>query len=267
MLTMRVNWLKVHRVSSWVIVLLAFTSILLGYISSNRLLNPYVFWLTIHVVIVWILVVTSIFHVILTLKYLKLKVRKMITRIQNEKATNIHLLRLIQRITSWGIVILSFLTLISGLKYYEWFAVIFGDFFLFSWHLNYDLLLAIFVIIHVMVGSKFFLTRKKIRHWSADLFVILLGISLVITTLIINTPSRLPPYQVRIGNETYNFNPDEINTSRPDLFQNGNFSPFDVLLHLDLTGKLNITYHFNATMDTYVIDSLNGKTNYWYYIL
>ncbi|MHA2397396.1 MAG: hypothetical protein ACXADU_00725 [Promethearchaeota archaeon] len=262
---MRIKWLKIHRVSSWVIVALALLTIILGYISSNRLLSPYIFWLTIHVVIVWMLVITSIFHVILSLKYLKLKVKRMIERIKSEKAVDIHLLRLIQRITSWGILIFSTLVIISGLKYYQWFAVIFGDFFLFSWHLNYDLLLAIFVILHVVVGSKFYLTRKKIRHWGADLLIILLGISSVITVLIINAPPRLPPFQVRIDGVNYSFNPDEIDTVRPDLFQNGSYSPFDVLLHLNSTGKLNMTYHFNSTLDTYVIDSLNGKPNYWYH--
>jgi hypothetical protein len=211
------------------------------------------------------LVITSIFHVILSLKYLKLKVKRMVERIKSEKAVDIHLLRLIQRITSWGIVIFSILVILSGLKYYQWFAVIFGDFFLFSWHLDYDLLLAIFVILHVVVGSKFYLTRKKIRHWGADLLIILLGISSVITVFIVNAPPRLPPFQVRIGSETYAFDPDGVDTIRPDLFQNGTYSPFDVLLHLNSTGNLNITYHFNATMDTYVIDSLNGKNNYWYY--
>ncbi|MHA2120917.1 MAG: hypothetical protein ACW990_06900, partial [Promethearchaeota archaeon] len=217
---MHIKWLKIHRVSSWVIVALALLTIILGYISSNRLLSPYVFWLTIHVVIVWMLVITSIFHVILSLKYLKLKVKRMVERIKSEKAVDIHLLRLIQRITSWGIVIFSILVILSGLKYYQWFAVIFGDFFLFSWHLDYDLLLAIFVILHVVVGSKFYLTRKKIRHWGADLLIILLGISSVITVFIVNAPPRLPPFQVRIGSETYAFDPDEVDTIRPDLFQN-----------------------------------------------
>ena len=261
---MRIKWLKIHRVSSWVIVLLALLTIILGHISSNRLLTPYEFFLTVHVVIVWMLVITSIFHVILSLKYFKLKVRRMIARIKSEKAVNINALRLLQRITSWLIVIFSILVILSGLIYYQWFAMIFGDLFFFTWHLDYNLLLAISVIIHVVVGSKFFFTRKKITHWGVDMAAILIGSSLVITVLIISMPPVLPPFQVKIGNEIFEFDPDEVETVRLDLFQNGTYSVFDVLLHLNSTDKLNMVYHFNATMDTYVIDSLNGKTNYWY---
>jgi hypothetical protein len=189
----------------------------------------------------------------------------LIARLQSKKALNINILRLIQRITSWGIVIFAILVILSGLIYYQWFAEIFGDFFLFSWHLDYDLILSIFVIIHVVIGTKFFFTRKKIKHWSAGVLTVMLGSALVISVITINIPPGLAPFQVRVGNDKYNFDPDEVSSVRPDLFQNGSFSLFDVLVHLNSTGKLNITYHFNATMDTYVIDSLNGVTNYWYY--
>lgn len=104
-------------------------------------------------------------------------------------------LRLMQLLTKWGIVILAILLGLSGLTYYMWFAEIFGDFFLFSWHIDYDILLLIFIVIHVGVGFKFFLTRKRIKHWGYDISIGLLILSLTITVISINYPQSLAQMQ------------------------------------------------------------------------
>ncbi len=150
--------------------------------------------------------------------------------------------------------------------YYTWYAVIFDEVFPFSWHLDYDVALLIFVIIHVAIGSKFFLTRKKIKHWKSDTLIVLLSSTLIIIVISFNIPPAPLPYNVKIGGFRYNFNSEIYNTTRPDLFKNGSFSVFDVLLHLESIDKINLTYHFNASMDTYMIDSLNGQQDWWYYV-
>jgi hypothetical protein len=190
----------------------------------------------------------------------------MLRGIMSYRAGPTNLLRLIQRITKWGIIILTILVSLSGLMYYEWFAVIFDDFLFFSWHLQYDLALVIFVIIHIGVSTKFYFTRNRINHWSSNLFIVSLVLSLTITVIYINIPPELVPNKIQIGSEIYSFDPDEVNTARPDLFQNESFSVFDVLVHLNITGKINLKYHFDANMDTYVIESLNGQNNWWYIV-
>jgi len=65
-----------------------------------------------------------------------------------------------------------------------------------------------------------------------------------------------------IGN--FQFNPTEVETVRSDLFNPGYFSLFDVLVHLADKGKMDLKYHFDAEMDTNVIDDLNGSSNWWY---
>lgn len=70
--------------------------------------------------------------------------------------------------------------------------------------------------------------------------------------------------QVRVGNEDYFFNYTSVNTTRPDLFQQGRFSMFDVLVHLDEQDEIELDYHFDETMNTHIIDAINGKTGYWY---
>lgn len=261
---MPIRGLKVHRITSWLLVFFALITIFLGYISSRRWFSPNELYIFIHLIFVWILIGLSIFHIFLSRKYLKLKWHRIINGLKSEKAYTTSLLRLVQRITKWGIIILTIITGLSALIYYQWFALIFGDFFLFTWHLDYDLILLIFVIIHVGIGLKFFLTRKKIKHWGADILIGGLILSTLSTVFYINIAPALAPLQVKIGGDTYKFNPDKVETVRPDLFQNGSFSIFDVLVHLNSTGKVDLMYHFNATMNTFVIDLLNGEINWWY---
>lgn len=61
------------------------------------------------------------------------------------------------------------------------------------------------------------------------------------------------------------FNPEDIETVRPDIFKNDHFSIFDVLVHLDKVGEIQMLYHFSADHNTYVIDSINGMQDWWYY--
>jgi hypothetical protein len=89
---------------------------------------------------------------------------------------------------------------------------------------------------------------------------------LIITVISLNIPPAPLPYNVKIGRYTYNFDTHIYNTTRPDLFQYGSFSVFDVLLYLESIEEINLTYHFNASMDTYMIDSLNGQQDWWYYV-
>jgi hypothetical protein len=75
-----------------------------------------------------------------------------------------------------------------------------------------------------------------------------------------DVPQETQPTQsgrVRVGEVAYTFDPTIVQTVRPDLFQPGFFSMFDVLVHLDSQARIDMTYHFDASMNTYVIDSLN----------
>jgi hypothetical protein len=67
------------------------------------------------------------------------------------------------------------------------------------------------------------------------------------------------------GIGSFEFNPEEIETIRPDVLQPGHFSLFDILVHLDSRGDINLTYHFDETMNTHVIDAIDGETGWWYW--
>lgn len=79
-----------------------------------------------------------------------------------------------------------------------------------------------------------------------------------------NTAVTLPN-SIRIdGIGEFEFDPTDIDTVRTDIFRDGHFSVFAVLVHLDNRGEIDMEYHFDAGMDTHVIDSINKRVNWWY---
>ncbi len=66
------------------------------------------------------------------------------------------------------------------------------------------------------------------------------------------------------GLGTFSFDPFEVKTVREDIFREGYFSLFDVLVHLEESGEIVLDYYFDHEMNTYVISSLNGHGNWWY---
>jgi len=65
-----------------------------------------------------------------------------------------------------------------------------------------------------------------------------------------------------VGN--FEFKPSRIESVRNDIFREGYFSIFDILVHLDARGDIDLAYHYDGAMNTNVIDSLNGEQNWWY---
>ena len=85
-------------------------------------------------------------------------------------------------------------------------------------------------------------------------------------TLPIQTKPVIESDQIQIGNKRYSIEPADIVTLRPDLFKPGYFSVFDILLHLSNRGEFDLTYHFDESLNTHVIDELKGSRNWWYMV-
>ena len=64
----------------------------------------------------------------------------------------------------------------------------------------------------------------------------------------------------------FEFYPAEVKTLRPDIFREGYFSVFDVLVHVAERGDIELEYHFDGFTNTYVIDHLEGAREWWYEI-
>ena len=71
---------------------------------------------------------------------------------------------------------------------------------------------------------------------------------------------------VRIESSTFTFDPSRVKTIRSDIFNPGYFSIFDVLVQLDKQGDIDLQYHFDEAKNTYIIDSIDQETDWWYQV-
>jgi hypothetical protein len=77
-----------------------------------------------------------------------------------------------------------------------------------------------------------------------------------------HVPSGTAKFKID-GIGEFTFEVGEVETLRPDIFQPGHFSLFDIVVHLAEQGDIELDYHFDEAMDTHVIDSINGQSGWW----
>lgn len=68
------------------------------------------------------------------------------------------------------------------------------------------------------------------------------------------------------GLGAFSFNPNTITTARSDLYKETEFSIFDVVINLDNEKLINAEYYFDESIDSYIVNSINGM-QYWAYIV
>ncbi len=130
------------------------------------------------------------------------------------------------------------------------------------------------VFTHFILHWKWFtaVTRKIWTKLKYGRFIMVLSVILVLAfpmvPMVLNVLSPEDPKTGGISIQSvgrFYFSTEDIETIRPDIFTNGHFSIFDILVHLDKIGEIHMQYHFRADLNTYVIDSLNGVQSWWYY--
>lgn len=135
--------------------------------------------------------------------------------------------------------------------------------------------LGILILAHLVLHAKwiFSMTKKKLGLLNKKkLFK--QGVAASIVLLLLFITIRDPAVQrflfgaensIKIeGIGTFDYEPDKIETIRPDIFNPGYFSIFDILVYLDQKNQIDLNYHFNETMNTHIIDDINGIRNWWY---
>jgi hypothetical protein len=81
-----------------------------------------------------------------------------------------------------------------------------------------------------------------------------------------NEKNHIANQSIRIDNiGSFFYNTYNVSTVRPDIFVQGAFSIFGILVYLDTQEEIQLIYHFDESMNTHVIDSINGLSNWWYY--
>ncbi len=76
-------------------------------------------------------------------------------------------------------------------------------------------------------------------------------------------PSEPGTLEIR-GVGRFTFDPSSIATLRPDLFVAGRLSAFDVLAAVAASGAFDLTYAYDESQATFVIETINGLAGWWY---
>ncbi len=255
---------------SWSLVVISFLTISMGYSLSRG-------WITDQFLASFLHRVCELFflgflatHVVFSFNTSRLDWTTIIRTLKERRGTEVQSLRLVQKVSSWLIVIFAFLMIIPGLNGYEIFAQSLEDVVPFELHRIFDVFLVSFIAIHVAMGVRFFLMRRRIGSRISNLVVASLIIALLSVTIILDVGDSIVaqdttyPDYVRLFDESVGFNPSEIESIRPDIFKPGSFSMFDILVHLHSQGAIDLEYHFDESMNTHVIDSLDGREAVWY---
>ncbi|MDW7683705.1 MAG: hypothetical protein SCK29_06230 [Bacillota bacterium] len=82
-----------------------------------------------------------------------------------------------------------------------------------------------------------------------------------------NDSDTLPKQIAKVninGVGSFRLNLTDIQTKRSDLFCSGQYSVFDIITGLADNGSIDVRYHFDESLNTYVIESINGKQTWWY---
>jgi hypothetical protein len=266
----------IHRYISWWLVLVSLVTIVMGYTLARGWIPDQFLVSYLHRVFEILFIGLLAVHIVLTVKYFGLNLRKTVRHFRLQSMKSIHLFRLVQRVSSWLIVIFAILMIIPGLNGYEFFAQSLENVVPFDLHRVFDVFLVSLIIVHAAVGVRFVLMRRRVRKRLANGIVLGLMLSLLAMTIFLEggdslvIPKQDPgeltyPEYIRLYGEDFGFNPAEVETVRPDIFKPGAFSMFDILVHMDSRDFIDLEYHFDESMNTHVIDSVNGIENMWYH--
>ena len=277
----RKSLVTLNRTASWILTLISAVMLATGYIITRLPVDRGIYS-NIHTNLCYLFTVVFIVHFYISVFVIRYPWRRTLENVLRGKAGKWTWIKLTQRISAWVIIFGAGVLIITGLGWYGilWRTIPFTN------HRIHDLLAGVSIIIHVATGAKSAFTRMQIGGQSVNLLLVLLAVILVLAVLyadsyvlrgkgnnkpiviegeVPNGTLSVLEGSIRIGDESFTFNSEEVNTSRPDVFNPGYFSIFDVLLHLSERDEIELVHHFDDSMNTHVIDSMQGNQYWWYY--
>jgi hypothetical protein len=241
----------------------------------------------------YIFAVLLIFHFLLSILTVRMNWRRTIKLILEKGFNKWPILRLLQRLSAWSLLLSASIMVITGLS---WENRQILEILPFTPHIQWDIITALSLVLHGLIGVISAATRNRIKLPLSGFRLIILS-SLLITSILytdmyfgrskshinddpifsddhVSLNKTMPTNKgtVSIGqsfnplSKRFNFDPSKVQTLRPDIFKPGYFSVFDILVHLSEVGQVDLRYHFEEELNTYVIDRLEGETNWWYLI-
>ena len=274
---------KLNRVASWLLAVTSFVLFTSGYVMTRLPVDRNLLTI-IHTNLCIMFTVIFLIHFYISVFIIRYPWRRTLGNVVKGRTSSWTWIKLTQRTSAWLLLLGGGVLIITGLGWYGLLRSV-----PFSQHRTYDVLAGISLVIHLASGAKSALSRRQIEGKTVNMILILVALILTAGVLyadsqlgkgrgggnvnLNNNPNQGNPRNgtlptqtggIYIGDNYHEFNPEQVNTSRPDIFQPGYFSVFDVLIHLSEQGKLELSYHFEEDLDTHVIDSLNGEAHWWF---
>jgi hypothetical protein len=286
----RKNIISFNRKLGWVFTLITITMLSLGYLMTRIDVDKGLYQ-PIHIYLGYIYGIVVTIHILLSKSNMGFPWKSLWhnpDRLFNEWTIT----RVLQRLSAWVLLLASLFMVGTGLG---WDKLILWKIVPFTFHVQIDQVITIMLVIHLMTGMKSVAARNKISFLRGrGMFFI--SLILVVTAVFVDTslgtkdiildenlvfpesytdqnntlPKKMGKFRIGrrfSGNSrVYEFNPVEVETLRPDIFREGYFSVFDVLVHVAERGDFELDYHFEESLNTYVIDHLEGAREWWYEI-
>ena len=147
---------RLNRKIAWLLVLSSLILIVTGYGQSINIFDRFLMR-NLHVISEWAFIAMLSYHVVVGIFLARYRYISTAKRILDRRAGIGVILRFVLRLTSWPLLVLSFLIILSGLSWYGILIVSFNQ------HIEIDALFFIIFAIHTMVGSGVALKRLRTR--------------------------------------------------------------------------------------------------------
>ncbi len=145
--------IRLNRKVAWLLVISTVALILTGYGQSMQLFDRFLLR-DLHLISEWAFISLLMYHVIVGTFIARYPYGSTLKRIWTERAAYSVILRFVLRISSWPLLILAAIVVLSGLSWYGILTISFNR------HLQIDALFFIVFIVHAAVGGGVALKRN-----------------------------------------------------------------------------------------------------------
>ena len=149
--------IKLNRVIAWLLVVNSALVLALGYVQTILNIESNIITRG-HYIMGVFFALFFFLHMSLSVVLIRYNWRTTLQKILNRELGPLSWLRFAQRVSGWVLVAAASLVLTSGL---DWFKIGTGWLLPFTYHVRFDLFLLLSIVIHVSIGLKFALMRKR----------------------------------------------------------------------------------------------------------
>ena len=174
----RKKWIiRAHRTCAWLLVIFSMWTIYTGYSAARSWTQDVDRMTNSHIRIECFFLLFFGLHVILTGVYFRANWNAILKGLRNNRGLRVNLLRLIQNVSAWLIILTAIMVIGSGLMNPD--VASLQDSVLDPWEMHrfYDIFLSLMIVVHTSVGLRFYMMRKRMERAFADVLFFIICIS------------------------------------------------------------------------------------------